>query len=222
VKKIVVESVQIRAKTWQNLDKIIDFAERIVDIVREKTGRDYRSSYADSLLFSAFIVIWLNYDNFDIESITKLITDFYKVQQIESHRDESEEIISRLMDEQIDIIYENKREKLTIHECLHRLITKEKPGDTCIATLELKSYEMHLSRFGLRLQDDNSIAIQNNHHMIKRIIGHGTGYAKILKRHKGCEDHNKTVYYYDGQSKKSTVIGGIIKRNEDEGVLGFD
>jgi len=212
----------IRAKTWNNLKKIIEFSEKIVDIVRDETGKDFRSSLADSLLFSAFIIIWFNIYEFEEEKIKKLISEFYKLQQTDQHRDEAEEILDRIMDEQIEILHDGKREKLTIHECIYRLVTKEKPGDSYINETELSNYEQHLSRIGLRLLDGEFLAIQNNHHLIKRIIGHGTGYSKILKRHKGCIDNNRTVYYLDGQHKKSTVIKEIIKRYDDEGILSFD
>ena len=53
----------VRALTWKKLKTIFELTNRVVDAIRIKTRKDYRSSFADALMASAFIIIWDGVDN---------------------------------------------------------------------------------------------------------------------------------------------------------------
>lgn len=216
----------IRALTWKKLKEILKLSDYITDFIRKKTGKDYRSSYADAMLVSSFIKIWSRVDDPTDEQIINLLNKYYEFQQPEDTRDESEEIIDRIMDETIEVLHKNDREKITILECLQRINT-EKNGDICLTDGEINDYKLCAARNGLRIIDCGNIAISNNHHIIKKIIGVSNGYSKIFRRHPGIIESQKLVHFYDGgKPKRCTVISGIIEENikkmtEDEKLGGL-
>ena len=209
----------IRALTWLKLSVILDLAETIVDVIREKTGRDYRSSYSDAMLASAFMVIFNGEEKPTKENIIFWIDKYYNYQPADEHRDEAEEIIERLMNEVIEVLHDHSREKLTIMECLDRIYTGKKKIDTIehdVTDTEIDTYKLHVARYGMRLTSDYELAIQNNHHMIKKIIERGNGYSKILKRHRGLVDTQRNIHFFDGKSPRCTVLKGIIEKKWED------
>lgn len=214
----------IRALTWKKLKDIFKLSDKIVDMIREKTKRDYRSSYADAMLFSAFAIIWKGLDDPDDELLNKMLDQYYSYQKIEEHRNEAAEIIDRILDEQIEILDDSRREKLTVMECLTRINTGHR-GEGIEAFLlsenTVQNYRYHIARMGIRILENNEIAFVNNHHVIKKIIGYGSGYSKILKRHPGCAQEQKTVYFYDGKSRKCTIIKDLIAKVEKDEEVPF-
>jgi transcription elongation factor Elf1/tRNA uridine 5-carbamoylmethylation protein Kti12 len=209
----------IRALTWQKLKVILGQTETITDIIREKTLRDYRSSYSDAMLASAFMVIFNGEEKPTAESISFWIDKYYNYQPADEHRDEAEEIIERLMNEVIEILHEHGREKLTIMECFDRIYTGKKKIDTIehdVTDTEIDTYKLHVARYGMRLTSDYELAIQNNHHMIKKIIERGNGYSKILKRHRGLIDSQRNIHFFDGKSPRCTVLKGIIEKKWED------
>ena len=211
----------IRALTWQKLKIIFILADRIVSAIRQKTGRDYRSSYADALLASAFMVVWNYCDDPTDEQISETLDRYYQFQPIESQRDESEEIIDRLLDEVIEVIQDYAREKLSIREVINRLYIGEIPdetGDTVkiLNGKEKQLYRQAIGRYGIKLIDKGNVAIANSHHSIKKIINHGDGYQKIFKRHTGWIDGSKNISFPDGKQRRCTIISGIIKKRDED------
>jgi DNA replication protein DnaC/uncharacterized Zn finger protein (UPF0148 family) len=208
---------KIRALAWNKLRDINTLTERIVDRIREKTGKDYRSSYADGMLAAAFMVVWTGTDNPSEEQIDNMLQRYYQYQPADDHRSEAEEIVDRLMDETIEVIQDHKRERLTIMECLHRIYHGTKgENKEYVQEYELESYKSTIARYGIRLTDDYNLAIQNNHHMIKRIIDRGSGYSKILKRHHGFIEGQRNVYFYNGKSPRCTILRGVIKKKDED------
>lgn len=204
----------IRALTWNKLKVISALTERIVDLIRRMTGRDYRSSYSDAMLAACFMVIWTGTDEPTEDQIIEMLYKYYEYQPADEHRDEAKEIIDRLLDEIIEIIHEgNQREKLSIIEALKRIYTEKKEGDgvtdDIVTTKELLSYKQHLARLGIRVYEKNKIAIASNHHMIKKIIGMSEGYTKILKRYKGYAG-SRVISYSGESSKQSVIFKGIL------------
>jgi hypothetical protein len=210
----------IRALTWKKLKIILALSERIVDAIREKTGRDYRSSFADAMLASAFMVIWAGNENPTDKQIDNMLDKYYSYQAPDEHRNEPIELIDRLMDETIEILHEHTREKITIMECLNRIYygyVKTGMGEKEISESEIIQYKLHASRFGIRLVDDSNLAIVNNHHLIKKIIGRGPGYNKLLKRHFGFIEGQRNVHFYDGgKPKRCTILKGVIEKKESD------
>lgn len=212
----------IRSLAWQKLKIIFALSDSLTDAVRDKTGRDFRSSLADSLLLAAFFVIWNGLDNPDEKIIDETLDKYYDFQPAEEHRDESEEIINRLMEQQIEILGDGAREKITIMECINRIYIGEiedhtESGGWRILTSQQKAiYRRHLSMYGMKVMDGGQLAIVNQHHEIKKIIGYDTGYAKLLRRYAGLVDPSKNVTYSDGKGKRSTILNGIIKKKESD------
>ena len=210
----------IRSLVWQKLPVIFELTNRVVERIREKTHRDYRSSYMDGMLASAFMVIWTYTDNPSDAQIDKMLNKYYSFQPSEDHRDESSEIVDRLLSETIEIMHNNVREKITIYECMYRLFSEEKPiGEDIYEVLtpkEINAYRQTAGRYGVRLWDRDKIAIQNRHHMIKKITGLSDGYSHILKRHPGIVDSNRVICFPDGKNQRCTVLKGLIEKKYEE------
>jgi hypothetical protein len=210
----------IRALTWKKLKIILALSERIVDIIRGKTGKDYRSSFADAMLAAAFMIVWAGNDNPTDKQIDNMLEKYYSYQPPEEHRDEAEEVINRLMDETIEIMHEFTREKITILECLNRsyagFVKISDDNQKILTEEEILNYKMHLSRYGIKIVDGGNIAIVNHHHLIMKIIGRGPGYNKILMRHNGFLEGQRNVYFFDGKTRRCTILRRILeKRPED-------
>ncbi len=205
----------IRALTWQKLHVIFSLADRIVDIIREKTGRDYRSSYADALLASSFMVVWTGTDQPTDEQIDGMLGKYYTLQPVEEHRNEAVEIIDRIMDETIEILHDNNlREKMTIMEALNRVRKGE--AEEWDPDQKAKHCREHLARYGIRLVDGENVAISNRHHLIMKIIDTGNGYNKIFKRHPGFVEGQRTVHFYNGKARRCTILKDLLEKDEEK------
>jgi hypothetical protein len=211
----------IRALTWVKLKIIMALASKIEKKIRAITGRSYRYNFNDAMLASAFIVIWLANDDPSDEQVEATLKKYYNYQPPESNRNEAEEIVDRLLDEVIEVLHDRSREKLSIAECLQKIYAhdtrKPSEGESVSGEIAVKDYRDTLSRNGIRIIDGVNVAIRNNHHAIKRIIERGNGYSKILKRHPGCTESQKNVYFYDtGKAAQCTIITGLIGKGEAE------
>ena len=67
----------IRSLVWTKLKTIFTLSENLVDPVRDKTGRDFRSSLADSLLLATFFVIWNGVDEPSENQIDETLNKYY-------------------------------------------------------------------------------------------------------------------------------------------------
>lgn len=211
----------VRSFVWRNLKVIEDLAYKIVRVARSKSGRDYRSSYAEMLLASAFMIVWAGADNPSDEQINDMLEKYYRYQPAEEHRNEAEEMVNRIMDEPIEILHDNRREKLSILECLNRVYHEKSGMDEggemhLHSPAQLYQYRLALAMHGIKLTKDFHVAIQSNHHFISKITGHASGYSKIFKRHPGLVDSNRNEYFNDGRKpRRSCVLSGIIKRKPE-------
>jgi len=209
----------IRALAWSKLKIIMALASRIEKKIRAVTGRSYRYNFNDAMMASAFIVVWGATDDPSDEQIEKTLTKYYAYQPPEEHRNEAEEIVDRLLDETVEVLHEHSREKLSIAEALNKIHAHDtrtpREGESISGEISAKNYRDTLSRHGIRLTDGTCVAIRNNHHFIKRVIERGNGYSKILKRHPGCVDSQRNVYFYDtGKAAQCTIIKGLIGKGE--------
>jgi 5S rRNA maturation endonuclease (ribonuclease M5) len=206
----------IRALTWSKLKNIFALADRIVDIIREKTKKDFRSSYADSLLASAFVIIWDGIEKPSDEQLEKMLDKYFAYQPVEENRDDAEELIERLLDETIEILDSHERQKMTIMEALTKIYENE------LLEKEIQNIKLHVARYGIRIVDESNIAIANRHHVISKIINRGAGYNKIFKRHKGFVEGQRLVYFFDGgKPRRCTIIKNILQKKDNLGVLMF-
>jgi hypothetical protein len=206
----------IRALTWTKLKNIFALADRVVDIIREKTKKDFRSSYADSLLASAFIIVWDGIENPTDEQLEKMLDKYFAYQPVEENRDDAEELIERLLDETIEVLDSHERQKMTIMEALTKIYENE------LLEKEIQNIKLHVARCGIRIVDESNIAIANRHHIISKIINRGAGYNKIFKRHKGFVEGQRSVYFFDGgKPRRCTIIKNILQKKDDLGGLIF-
>jgi len=203
----------LRALTWRKLKTIFALSDRIVDAIREKTGRDYRSSYSDAMLAAAFMVVWSSTDNPTDAQIESMLNKYYAFQPAEAHRDEAAEVVDRLLDEVIEVMHENTREKLTIMECLTRAVNMsyDQDGQAIeVSPPRAAAYKQHVARYGLKIVDGDGLAIVNKHHQIQRITGLGDGYQRVLKRHRAWAEGSRQVMFPDGKNRRCTVLRGIV------------
>lgn len=213
----------IRALIWSRLKTITCLTKKLVQLARNKTNRDYRSSYADMLLASAYMVVWCDTLEPTEEQITDMLDKYYAFQPVEANRSEVEEYISRIMDEVIEILHESGREKVTILEALIRVdrgtIENENgqfetfDGKKRMATIRaLQNYGVKVHHKGVHFANDN--------HLIKKITGLGKGYEKLFARHKGYVKHDDPISYSGGGSKRGTIIRGLLDKSDDEKLQG--
>ena len=191
---------RLRAYAWHRLPCILTMGNRLVDFVREKTRKDYRSSLGDALLLAAFFVVWCGLENPSDEQITATLDRYYLFQPPEENRDEANEIITRIMDERIEIIYQDGREKLSIIECINRIYSGEyeKEDETIFLSNDKRHALKHtLGTYGIKVTKDGYVAIRSNHHEIKKIINYGDGYLKLLKRNKNLWVEGRNESYPD-------------------------
>jgi hypothetical protein len=150
-----------------------------------------------------------------------MLSKYYKFQPAEEHRDEAAEFVDKIMEEQIEILHEGRREKISMLEGINRVLygVKGIEGDESFYTeTMINEYRLALSRHGVRCDgkgiDPGCIAIANNHEKIKKITGYATGYNRIFQRHKCFLDGNKTVYFLGEKNKKATIFRGLIEKHE--------
>lgn len=210
----------IRALTWSRLKTIICLTKKLVNIAKKKTNRDYRSSYADMLLASAYIVVWCNNENPSDEEIENTLEAYYRYQPAEENRSESEEYVNRIMDEVVEIIFKSSgREKITLRECVNRIYhtVYENPDGQFeeISKSDLRDYIRYIGMYGLKLIGDK-VHIENDNHLIMKITGLGKGYGKLLSRHPRRIEHKDPVTYTGRGSKRGVLIAGLIDRTKEE------
>jgi len=211
--------MKIRSHAWKNLKQVMCLAKKITQLARQKTNRDYRSSYADMLLASAYMVIWCSTPEPTTEQIEDMLDKYYQYQPIEENRSEAEEYVDRIMGEIIEVIYENSREKITIQECCQRIYDRYyKNEDGQLEEISPKKageYARHIAMYGIKVIPGGGIHIANNNHMIQKITGLGAGYGKLFARHRGYQKYDKPVTYF-GKSHRGIMIMGLIEKQEKD------
>jgi putative DNA primase/helicase len=210
---------RIRALTWSRLHIIMDLAKKITQLARNRTNRDIRSSHADMLLASAYMVVWCNTPEPTEEQINDMLDKYYQYQPMEENRSESEEYVDRIMQEIIEVIHENAREKITIQECCQRIYDRNyKNEDGQLEEISPKKageYARHIAMYGIKVIPGGGIHIANNNHMIQKITGLGAGYGKLFARHRGYQKYDKPVTYF-GKSHRGIMIMGLIEKQEKD------
>lgn len=202
----------IRALTWDRLKDIINLSEELVDEIIDRTNSDYRTAFADSILAAAYIVVWCYTAKPSGKALDDFFLKFYEWKRPEERRNSSEEILQKILDEMIEVVIDNVREKLSISEILIRIICGKKESGRGLENIypdELVVYNNTLARHGIRVIDEDKIAIANNHDSISKIIKKSFGYSKYFKRNSNCVEVNKNVYF-PGGGRKSSIFKNII------------
>ena len=228
-KKIITEDNcrRLRAKTWQMLPEIIDAAEKISIHISEYTGLDSRTATSEAMLYAAYKLI------FDCEELTESkikeeIKTTYQFQPVEEGRDETDEIIERILDEVI-MIPNTRGEKDTIRNILSYIKSGNVPcrDNNDIreyipaTTTDMRTLKNLVESYGVGYNTEHSaLMIANNHHIVKKIIGRGNGYHRQLWRHQNFlpgEDGNKSKNgYIGGKTRRCTFIKGVIPEIGDD------
>jgi hypothetical protein len=173
------------------------------------------------MLAAAFMIIWAGQTNPSDDIIEKTIDRYYEFQPAEDHRDEAGELIERLLDESVEVLHDNDRDKLTLREILNRIYTEQyyTEGDknpAPVNPIKITDYVNTIQRCGIKIVDGSNIAIVNNHHFIRRIIERGNGYSKIFKRHPGYIQADRRVNIH-GTTRVCTILRGLLAiKKEDE------
>jgi len=211
---------QIRALTWGKLPEIIRLANDLVSVIQDEIGTDSRFSLAEGILLSAYSLIWLQL-NLKPEDLPGMVKDFYRDQNIENPRDQTEELIDRLLDQQIHI-EKPQRENISIREILIAIHTgkmENEEGDPDFfsgLTGSDKSYLRNAAgRYGVAVLKDGMIAIAKDHHEIMKITGLGRGYQRQLWRYENLRSRDKVVYMA-GKARRCILINGIMPEEEKD------
>lgn len=215
---------KIRAHVWQNLRNIENLIEPISFAIMDKTGKSLRNSETDTYLLAAFIVIWEHNVNPTKEEIDAAIEKYYRYSPPDETHNEAEEFIDKYLDTIVEVLHDGKREKITLRECITReyneYMIDENNDPQIFSNTVKKVYRETAGRYGLRLFDKGSIAIANNHNMIKDMMKCSSGYSEILKRHFGFmrvnERNSINVMFPDRKQRQCTILNGILTKKEGD------
>ncbi len=208
----------IRSRTWKLLPSILKMVKPVATTIQHTTQRDYRFAYAESILLSTYFAVWRNIKDPADPAVSELITDFYDWQPPEEKRDETAEIIDRLLDESVQI-HNSRGLYLPLREILQAQysgmietgVDTELDGMKYLSKLEIMNYKRTTHRYGIGLVVGTShIAIATNHHEIMRILNRGAGYQRQLWRHEGIVHKNKRIDIA-GKTRTCVVLSGVLE-----------
>jgi len=113
----------IRAFTWSNLKKIITLSERLEFIIQNATGQSPRYAAGESILLAANLVAWENQtDGLDNPFLHEYIKNFYSGQTQEDSRDETEEMIVKILDHTTLVeVYSQGKISMSFRELLYEM-----------------------------------------------------------------------------------------------------
>ena len=207
----------LRSKTWGQLPDILSMMKPIATIIQAHTKKDYRFAYAEAILLSTYFVVWQNITDPKDKEMSEFIKEFYTWQPPEDKRDETEEMIDRLLDESVQV-HNSRGVYLPLREILKAMYTGyiETGGDLDyddmkeLSKKELIDFKRTVHRYGIGLLSGSAdVAIATNHHEIMRILGRGPGYQRQLWRHKDMTDKNKRLIIA-GKTRTCVIIKNII------------
>lgn len=213
----------IRAFTWKNLSKIIDVGARLEHIIQKITGQDARFSAGESILLACNLVVWDGFES-DVSDdfLIEYVSVFYRGQTHEDRRDETQEMIDRLLDETVRI--DESHEKHSLREMLtemklfiDREFLRENQAygniDLTRDVIDYGRFELYrkvVEQHGLTIhKKSRELFIAQNHHVIMRILEVGKGYHRQIERHKNVIERSITCGM-DKTTKRGVVIGNIL------------
>lgn len=227
IKKLLsIENCQsIRSYVWQNLKKIMDIGDKLFIIIQRVTGQDARFAAGESILLACNMIVWEDIQDFSQEFLTEYVQDFYSHQNIEEKRDETNEMIVKLLDE--TIIIGTRRETRSLRDLLIEmkkyldnkyLIDEGKPNISVyidIISVDLyKEYKTAVEQWGISVHGPTrELVIASRHARIKKILEAGISYHKELERHSGVITHKNQINpicTIDKASKRATILTGFL------------
>jgi len=233
----------IRAFTWQNLTKIISLSERLGYIIQEVTKQDQRFADGESILLAANMMVWEDHRGDEKDDyLIEYVNLFYKNQTHEVKRDETEEMINRLLDETVTVGDERKKysfrfllkemrqyleenEEITTAKKSKRLYQDDGitpiRDETRLTKQVYRDYKRVVEQYGMSVHGaTKEIAIAQNHHEIIKILDTAKGYNRQLGRHKNVLFNGECISVnMDSTTKRATIIAGFLEYNlgEEEG-----
>jgi len=220
----------IRSFTWDNLPKIIKLGERLELIIQIVTGENARFAAGESILLAAYIIVWEGFkEELSNLFLTEYVTDFYDSQTIEEPRDETEEMIVKILDHTtlVDILGGGKismsyRELLSEMKRYLDQKLDNKEGRILLNAHETigqgfyRDYKRIVEQAGVSVHGPTrELAIVQNHEEIKKILSLGAGYHRQLERHKNVVLKKESTSI-DGTTKRCTIISGFLDFKGDE------
>jgi hypothetical protein len=199
----------IRSLTWQKLKSIINLAENLTPIIQEITNKNTRSSFAESLFFATYFLIWQGRKKIEDEEAKGILSDLFSKVFQEHERNEVEEILDRLLDQSV-FLSESKTTK-TLREILNELRYEKH----ILLESNKDEYEKTIGHYGLKVDSNGYISIAINHHEIMKIIDRGIGYQRIFWRHPGLIERSKNVRIA-GKSRRCLILSGILEKDDSQ------
>jgi hypothetical protein len=222
IKSVLTEesAAGIRSVTWNKLPKIMEMADWLTDYVQIKSGKNSRQSYSESMLLAAYVIVWQGLDEITDDDAIKMIEKFYALQEREEPRDEASEMLTRILDESVFVPNEKRGpgQKMQLREILEIIHTGQidSADDIAVNGKRIASFGEVLQlrkvaqQFGVGVTKDGHYAISFDHHEIKKILQRGSGYHKVLQRHKDCKERSRTVSMGTGNNSRRCVIIGLV------------
>lgn len=188
----------VRSFTWSNLKNIISLSERIASHAQHMAGIDNRTSFAESLLLAAFMVVFQNKRDPPDDDIVALVNDFYS----SSPREETLNETELLLENYLDHVVREGQYTWSIRNLLEIVATGSIDG----VVMEPKSlYRRLAGHKGIGIDPDGNYAIAKNHPEAMKILDRGKGYHHQFTRHPLFLDKAKSVGL-GGNNTKSCVI----------------
>jgi hypothetical protein len=179
-----------RARTWGMLKRVIAQAEHVSNVIQEDTGLNNRFCLSEAMLLTAYWMIWHNMLDMTDKQILAASRVHLEMTTFAEPRDETGELIDRLLDERILVEIGGKRPHMTLREILiasRNGAVESHDGDMSggILNHEDRHYMKNTAeRLGFIVKDD-LLAVASNHHEIVKISGHSRGYHLQIQRHPG-------------------------------------
>jgi len=216
----------IRSFVWKNLQKIIDLGDKLFIIIQRVTGQDARFAAGESILLACNMIVWEDIQDFSLEFLTEYTQAFYSTQNLEEKRDETHEMITRLLDE--TIITGLKKDTRSFRYLLiemKKYLDNENKKDEGKTTIEIYTdvikkdrydeYKQAVEQWGISVhKPTRELVIASRHAKIKKILESGISYHKELERHTGVIKHKgqiNPVCTIDSGSKRCTILSGFLE-----------
>ena len=220
----------IRSYTWDNLLKIIKLGERLELIIQIVTSENARFAAGESILLAANIIVWEGLEE-ELSNLflTEYVENFYKPQTLEEKRDETEEMIIKILDH-TTFVETTTRGKILMsyRELLGEMKryldekAREKEGEIILSSSETigmgiyRDYKRIVEHAGVSVhRPTRELAIVQNHEEIKKVLGLGAGYHRQIERHKNVVLKKESTSI-DGTTKRCTIIKGFLNLEEEE------
>ena len=193
----------IRALTWGKFNKILSLADNLTEVIRDVTGKDTRSSFAEGLLFAAYFLIWQGREDISNEDARILLRDIFgDAKEVETARHDEIEVLDRLLDESVFL---PDKSMMTLRQILYKILY----GD--LGLNDSDDYTKTAERYGLKIDSSGYIYIAINHHEIMKIIERGRGYQRLLWRHPMCVERHVKRRIAD-KTRGCVKLSGILEK----------